>query len=125
MKLQPPFRGEHFAAAFFVNTQVLGTGAPSLPAPATHTGPGPSVFPLWNRLIPGRTMAPGDQLRKSMKAWSGMGQTGNVARHQGTLSTRAHAEYGRDQAMGGHHAIRTKDAFWPWMVDGSVLCWTI
>ena len=25
---------------------------------------------------------------------------GRLARHQGTLSTRAHAEYGRDQAMG-------------------------
>ena len=29
---------------------------------------------------------------------------------------------GRDQAMVSPHAIRTKDAFWPWM---GASCWTI
>ena len=33
-----------------------------------------------------------------MKAWSGMGQTGKASRNP--ITTRAHAEYGRDQAMG-------------------------
>jgi hypothetical protein len=54
-----------------------------------------------------------------MKAWSGMGQ--RLARHQGTLSTSAHAEYGHDQAM-GPPCYPDEGCFLA--MDGSALFWT-
>ena len=54
-----------------------------------------------------------------MKAWSGM--WGRLARHQGTLSTSAHAEHGHDKAMVSPCYPDEGCFLWPWMAASCFL----
>ena len=105
--------GQMHAAGLATAVRTLGQGVVARARALATSGPSSQSAPRTAMSACGPAEEVDEGVERHGADWQGIKEP--------YVSTRAHAEYGRDQPW-GHHAIRMKDAFWPWMAAS---CWTI